>query len=416
MINFKLIASELYDSLVSGQEELSGMMVKEITTEFMKQFIETCLEHEMKEFLSREKYEHHSKKEKKKRYRNGFTPKKIVTPLGVVDIAVPRDRNSSFQPTLVPKHQKDFAQLPEVIISLYARGMSQRDIALMVEDIYKKRISQATISLIIQSITGLVNSFRRRELDKLYPVVFIDGLYFPVKENNIVRKMCLYTMIGVTCEGQKECLGFWLRPTESAKEWQKIFKEIKSRGVEEINILCCDGLSGLKKVIEKEFPSTLIQRCVIHLVMNSLKYISNDKDIKQIRACFRRIYKANNEEEALLELQKTKEIWESKYKNLMKPWEQNWEDARLMFDFPIDVRRIFYTNNAVESYNKELRKMTKNKGPIANREALYRMCYLRTEELYNRCWYRRINKWRVIKMYFYNYFKDSTRNIQLLEL
>lgn len=308
--------------------------------------------------------------------RNGFGEKIIQGSFGETKISVPRDRDGSFEPIVVPKRQRDVSEIEGKVLAMYARGMSQRDISATIEDIYGFELSQDKISTITDSILDDVKSWLQRPLKQLYTFVFVDCIYVKMKnDHGTVDNHAVYVILGVDAEGYKEILGLYISPTESKSTWMKIFDSIKARGVEDILFLSMDGVSGLEDGVQSIFPKTVVQRCIVHLVRNAMKYIPS-KHLKEFCADCKAMYGAVSLESAEEALDTLKAKWEKEYPGAVKVWSNNFSHIRQLFNYPSDIRRIMYTTNAIESVNSSLRKVTK-KGFFDNEYAVFKVFYLR---------------------------------------
>ncbi len=339
--------------------------------------LQEMMDAEFEEHMGYKKYE---QKKAKTNYRNGSTSKTVKTSQGVVELEMPRDRNASFQPVVVEKNCRDISDVDSKIINLYARGMSTRDISESINDIYGIDVSAPMISAITDKIIPKALEWQNRALDTIYPIVFIDCVHFNVKSDNMVSKKAAYVVLGVNEAGYKEILGIWIGENETAKFWLSVLTDLKSRGVKDILILCSDGLTGIKQAISSVFPNTVQQRCIVHLIRNSCKYLSY-KDRKSFCSDLKTIYSANNEETARANLDKCKSKWQEKYPYAFKPWEDNWNELCSMFNYVPELRKIMYTTNAIESLNSAFRKFTKIRTVFPTDESLFKSLYLAQDKI-----------------------------------
>ena len=322
--------------------------------------------------------------------RNGASSKIVRSQLGELEIDIPRDREASFEPQLVPKHQKDVSGIEDRVLAMYAKGQSQRDITATIQDIYGFNISPETVSKITDRIIPLVQEFRNRALKKFYPFVFVDAMYTPVKTETGAGQKALYNMIGIDVDGCKDVLGFWLSEDESSRQWIQILEEIKQRGVEDILFISLDGLKGLEDAIKTIYPQTTTQRCIVHLMRNSTRYIPRKrwaefaKDIKAV-------YKAVSLDEAAVLFESFQTKWAAD-QSAVKVWSKNWDAVARLFELPAAIRKIIYTTNTIESYHNQLRKVTNGKGSFPSEMALFKLIYLRINEI-RRTWDRPIQNW-----------------------
>lgn len=316
--------------------------------------------------------------------RNGKSTKTMKSNLGLFDLDVPRDREGSFEPAIVKKHQTDVSHLESAVIGMYAKGMTTRDIATQINDIYGMDASPTLISNITDKVIPMLKEWQSRPLESIYPIIFMDAIHFKVRKDNTIISKADYAVIGVNLEGKKDVLGIWIGSAESSKYWLLVLNELKNRGVNDILIACVDGLNGFKEAIHAVFPNTEIQRCIIHQIRNSSKYISY-KDLKAFNADLKFVYKAPSEDVALAELDKLEEKWGDKYLIAIKSWRNNWDELATFFKYPPEIRKIIYTTNAMESYNRQLRKVTKSKSIFPNDEALLKILYLATVDITKKC-------------------------------
>jgi putative transposase len=340
--------------------------------------VEKMLEQEMEEHLGYQKHERGSKAAGNS--RNGKIPKTVQSSYGPVNIEVPRDRNSDFEPQVVKKRQTSISAFENKIISMYARGMTTRDIQDHIQEIYGAEISPTTVSHITEKVLDVAKEWQTRPLEKTYPITYFDAIHYKVRQDGKVVCKAAYTCLGVNLDGRKEVLGLWVGESEGAKFWLRIFTELKNRGVQNIFVSCMDGLKGMPEAIQAVFPMADIQLCIIHMIRNSLKYVSH-KYSKEFIKDLKLIYKAETEEKAwdnVIELQKK---WEAKYPLAVNPWIAHWENVKTFFKFPEAIRTIIYTTNAVESLHRQFRKTTKNRSVFPNDESLLKLLYLSVTNL-----------------------------------
>ena len=333
--------------------------------------------------------------------RNGSSKKTVQSEDGELELSIPRDRNGSFEPVLVPKHQRRIAGLDEKILALYARGNSTRDISAQLHELYGGATLSATvISEVIESVTDDVKAWQARPLDEVYPIVYLDALYVNIKVSGRVSKRAVYVVLGVDTEGNKQLLGLWIgeAETEGAKFWLKVLTDLKNRGMRDILIACCDGLKGFPKAIEAVYPHTQVQLCIVHLVRNCMKYVPW-KDRKAVAADLKPIYRAATLEEAEAALDAFSEKWDALYPAVSQVWVRNWENIIPLFDYPMEIRRVIYTTNAIESVNRSLRKVIKTKAVFPSEEAVFRLMYLAMNNI-SKKWNRPIRDWRAALSHF----------------
>ena len=307
--------------------------------------------------------------------RNGTTPKKLHTESGSIDLEVPRDRVGTFHPLIVPKGTSRLDGFNERIISLYASGMTVRDIQAHLLDLYQVEVSPDLISRVTDAVHAEVKEWQARPLDRVYPVVWVDGLVCKVRDEGVVRNKCAYLVMAIDTEGRKVILGIWVQATEGAKFWLHVLNELRNRGVEDVLVLVCDGLTGLPEVAEKVWPQCWVQTCIVHLVRNCLAVCSY-RDRKRVAADLKAIYRADGEQAAAAALDEVEETWGFKYPGIIRMWRSKWERVIPFLAFPPEIRKVVYTTNALESVNYQLRKVTRNRGHFPNDEALVKLLYL----------------------------------------
>lgn len=326
--------------------------------------------------------------------RNGSYKKTLKSELGAVELAIPRDRNGEYEPKIIPKHERTADGIEEKILSLYAGGMTTRDVAEQIKTLYDVEISSEFVSNVTNRIMPLVSEWQNRPLESTYAFLFLDAIHYKVREDKHVVNKAAYVALGVTMDGQKEVLGIWIGANESSKFWLGVLNDLHNRGVKNVLVFCVDGLSGFKEAIAAVYPYAKIQRCIIHQLRSSTRYISY-KDLKAFVADIKRVYSAVNEEEALEYLLIAKEKWEKKYPNAIKTWEDNWDNLNTFFAFPEYIRKIMYTTNAIESLNSQFRKVTKTKLIFPNDDSLLKMLYLATEKI-SKKWTRTYRDWDLV--------------------
>lgn len=307
--------------------------------------------------------------------RNGSTPKTVSTVNGPVAIAVPRDRNGSFEPAIVPKKVRRLGNLNSVVLSLYSRGMTTRDIEAHLEEVYGASVSRELISNITEVVVDEIKAWQSRPLDEVYPILYIDGLRLRIKDNGVVTTKVAYLAIGVDLEGRKHALGVWIQDSEGAKFWQKVVIDLRNRGVRDILIACCDGLTGLPDAIRSIYPETVVQTCVVHVIRNAMRFVSY-KDRKKVATAMRTIYSAATTEAAELALKDFDTQFGAQYPGAIDVWRNAWPEFVPFLDFPVELRKIVYTTNAIESINFQLRKITKNRGHFPDKDAAMKLLYL----------------------------------------
>lgn len=349
--------------------------------------IKEMMESEMDEHLGYEKSERSDNDD----YRNGYKKKRINSSYGSMEIEVPQDRQSSFEPQVVKKRQKDISDIDQKIISMYAKGMTTRQISDTLMDIYGFEASEGFISDVTDKLLPQIEEWQTRPLDSVYPVIFIDAIHYSVRDNGVIRKLAAYVMLGISVEGKKEVLTIQVGENESSKYWLSVLNELKNRGVKDILIICADGLTGIKEAIAAAFPDTEYQRCLVHQVRNTLKYVA-DKDKKLFSADLKKIYNAASEQSGREMLDTVSEKWSDKYPNAMKSWYKNWDAITPIFKFSSDVRTIIYTTNAIESLNSQFRRLNAQRSVFPSDQALLKALYLSTFEATKK-WTMSIRNW-----------------------
>lgn len=361
--------------------------------EFVGDILENGLEAELDDELGYSKYDYRNKDTDNS--RNGHSTKTMKTSFGEVDIAVPRDRKGEFEPQFVRKQQTSLSgDIEEKILSMYAKGMTTRDIDAHIREIYGIEVSDSTVSRITDKILPVVKEWQQRPLEEIYAVVFLDAIHYHVRSEGQIVKKAVYIAIGINMEGIKEVLGMWVGENESAKYWLSILNGLKNRGVEDILIACVDGLTGFDNAIEAVYPQTEIQQCIIHQIRNTTRFVSY-KDIKALMADLKRVYAAVDEETALYELEAFGEKWNSKYPKIAQSWEANWPKLSTYFKYPQEVRTLIYTTNAIEGFNRQLRKVTKSKSVFPTDDSLLKMLYLAMIDITKK-WTGKRRDWGII--------------------
>ena len=309
--------------------------------------------------------------------RNGHSNKTVQSNHGEMELSIPRDRQGSFEPVLVPKHQRRIAELDEKILALYARGMSTRDISAQLEELYGAKVSASLISEVTDSVLEEVKAWQTRPLDEGYPIVYLDALYVNIKVSGRISKRAVYVALGIDREGEKHLLGLWIGEAEAegAKFWLRVLTELKNRGLKDILIACCDGLTGFPDAIQAVYPQTQVQLCIVHLMRNCLKYVPW-KDKKQVAADLKPIYQAATIEEEERALDAFSQEWDDLYPAISQIWLRHWEHVIPIFDYPMAIRRVIYTTNAIESLNRSFRKIIKTKAVFPDEESVFKLLYL----------------------------------------
>ncbi len=337
--------------------------------------IESMLAAELDNHLGYDEYERNDSSDA----RNGKKQKQIRSKYGEMTIDVPQDRNSSFEPKVVRKRQKDISNIEDKIISMYAKGLTTRQISDQVEDIYGFEVSEGMVSDITDRLLPEIEDWQQRPLSQVYPIVYIDAVHFSVRDNHVIKKLAAYVILGINEDGRKEVISIQIGQNESSKYWLSVLNELKNRGVRDILILCADGLSGIKESINVAFPNTEYQRCIVHQVRNTLKYVA-DKDKKEFAADLKTIYHAPAEEQGHARMLEVTEKWHEHYPNAMKSWSANWDVISPIFKFSADVRKVIYTTNAIESLNSTYRRLNRQRSVFPSDISLLKALYLATFE------------------------------------
>lgn len=375
-----------------------------------KEVLETLFDREMSEFLGYERYDQKSKETDNS--RNGHSQKQVKSKFGAIDLEVPRDRKSDFEPAVVKKRQRDISGLEEKIISMYAKGMTTRDIQAHIDDIYGYELSAETISNITDKVLERAKEWQGRPLKGLYSIVFMDAMFLKMRTEGHVRNVAVYAVVGIDLEGVKEVLGLWIAETESSKFWLTVLNEVKNRGVEDILIFSVDGLTGISEAIRAVYPQAEIQRCVVHQIRNSLKYVSW-KERKVVARDLKSVYKAATEKEALSALEAFEKSWNKKYPHIATSWRRNWGELATYFKYPAEIRTLIYTTNPIESLNRGLKKVTKNRSVFPNEEALFKLLYLAVGDI-SKKWTMRIRDWAMIFSQLNVYFEERLKKYSLV--
>ena len=386
---------------VIGKDGLVQRLIKDV--------LENILEVEMGEHLGRDKYDRQTDIDQDDRnYRNGYSKKTLRSSFGDVDLDVPRDRKAEFEPQIIKKYETVCNELDKKIISLYAKGMSTRDIQAEVEDLYGITLSPSMISKITDKVIATATEWQNRMLDEIYPIVYLDAMYFKVRSNGKIVNKAVYICLGYTLEGYKDILGIWVDEAEGAKFWLSICNDLKNRGVKKILIACMDGLKGLPQAIKTVFPTVDIQTCIVHQIRNSIKYIAS-KDKKAFMKDLKEVYKATTEELALAQLDNLKEKWGSNYGMVIDSWYNNWNNLDTFFKFSPQIRKLIYTTNVLEGFNRQVRKFTKVRTIFPTDESLNKCVYLATMEIMEK-WTQPIHNWGTTLAELSLYLEEQLRD------
>ncbi|MGJ0316605.1 IS256 family transposase [Aliarcobacter cryaerophilus] len=366
---------ELRRQIREGKEiSLDGIL--EEFKSLLRESLQTASEEELTSHLG---YEKHQESENTN-YRNGHSRKSLKTKYGQVDVAIPRDRDGTFEPKLVPKRERILKGSEELILSLYAKGMSVADISTHLDDLYGYQLSEQTISNITEAIMDKAKEWQNRPLEAIYPIVFMDATVLKIRVDRVVKNIAAYIMLGITLEGKKEILGIWIGENETSKYWLTLLNELKNRGVEDILIFAIDGLNGFNQAIQAVYPKAEIQRCIVHQIRSSLKFVSW-KDRKAVAKDLKTVYGAKTEEDAQIALTEFNDIWGSKYPHIAQSWINNWNELATFFKYPKSIQTLIYTTNPIESLNSNIKRKTNSKGSFPTIDSAFKMLYMSTQEV-----------------------------------
>ena len=362
---------------------------EELVKELFGDVIKEMLEAELEEELGYSKHDYRNKETDNS--RNGYTKKTINSSHGKIELSIPRDRKGEYEPVVVKKHQRSIASIEDRILSMYARGMTYKDIQAHMEEIYGSALSTESISRITDKIIPIVSEWRNRPLEEVYSIIYMDAVFYKVTESNQIKNKALYIAFGINLEGMKEVLGIWIAESESSKYWLGVLNELKNRGVKGVMFFSIDGLVGMEEAIGAVYPRAKIQRCVVHQIRYSMKFVAW-KDRKAFAADLKKVYKADTKEAAQNALQAFEEKWGEKYPFSIKSWKDNWESLSTYFAYPKEIRTLIYTTNPIESLNRQLKKVTKNRGVFPNDMALMKLAYLAINNI-SKKWKLRLKDW-----------------------
>ena len=389
-----------------GIKDLAGVhaLVKELTSDF----IQEAMDAELEEELGYSKYDYKNKQTDNS--RNGSYKKTVTSSQGEIELEVPRDRKGEYEPQIVKKHQTDISSIEDKIIFLYSQGVSTRDIEKTMQEMYGIEVDATRVSKITDKLLPVIREWQNRPLESVYAMVMLDAIHYKVREDGMVVKKAVYIATGTDLQGKKDVLGLWVGATESSKYWLGVLSGLKNRGVSDILIVSVDGLTGFTEAIAAAFPKAEVQRCIIHQIRSSTRYVSY-KDVKAFTAALKPIYKAPTEEAALVALDELERAWGVKYPAAIKSWREHWTELATMFKYPEQIRRIIYTTNALENFNRQLRKVTKTKSAFVSDDALLKQLYLITMQVTEK-WTMPLKDWGSILMCLMVYFGDRV-NISL---
>lgn len=376
--------------------------IQDMLKDLFASTIQEMLEAELEDHLGYERYDNQNKSTSNS--RNGYRSKRVKSDFGEVKLNIPRDRNGNFQPRVIQNYENDISGIEDQVIGMYSKGMSTRDISSHLKSIYGVDISHTLVSKITDIVLPLANEWQNRPLDSIYPIVFMDAVHYKVRIDGRIINKAAYAAIGINLEGTKEVLGIWVGENESSKYWLKVLTEIRNRGVKDILIASVDGLSGFSEAIKAVFPDTEIQRCIVHQIRNTLGYVSY-KHRKEFAKDLKNVYTALNEEVALNELTLLEEKWNDKYEIALRSWRNNWNELSTYFKYPQEIRTLIYTTNSMESYNRQLRKVTKSKSIFPSDNSLHKSLYLATIDISDK-WTQKVRNWSQILAHLSIYFEE----------
>lgn len=382
---------EFIQQFIAENDIRSAHDIEIALRDMMKETLQEMLENELTEQLGYTKYEYSD--DEKTNYRNGYSKKTVHSTNGDIELNIPRDRNGEFEPIIVEKGSKDISNIEEKIIKMYARGISNREIYNQMQELYGVKISPDMVTAITDKIIPNIKEWQKRPLDDVYPVVFVDATYFYVRNEGVVGKKAVYVILGINSQGYKDILGFYVGESESAKYWLNILNELKSRGLKDILILCADGLKGLPEAISTAYPNTEFQRCIVHMIRNTMAYVSY-KDRKELATDLKTIYRASTAEEGYENLIELREKWIKRNINL-DSWINNWDNVSTFFKYGPELRKIIYTTNSIESLNNSYKRINKGRPTFPSIQSLEKSVYLATEIITEK-WNQPYHNWGVI--------------------
>ena len=390
----KTAPQELLKEYVKSQQFSSTAEIMSAMKEMFRDVIQTAMEVELDEELGRERCQRAESSDSTPNYRNGYSRKTVKTQLGEVDIKVPRDRKGIYEPKIIGKYSRNADGMEEKILALYACGMSQRDIAEQIQELYNVEISPELVTKITEKIMPEVTAWQNRPLEKVYPFIFMDAIHYKVKEDHRYVTKAAYVVLGINMDGRKDILGVWIGEHESSKFWLSVLNDLKSRGIMDVYLFCTDGLCGMMEAIQAVYPQSRLQRCIVHQIRSSTRFVSW-KDIKQVVADLKKIYTAVTLDEAENALLQFGETWRKQYPSCVKSWEENWDILSTFFEYPPEIRKIIYTTNIIEGLNRQFRQITKNKPSFTSDDSLRRMLYLASQRIVKH-WKSRCQNWDLV--------------------
>ena len=393
---------ELLKELIQLTGTKTALQAQDLVKEILSGTLETMLNSELEEELGYSKYDYKNKQTENS--RNGYSKKNILTSNGEIELNIPRDRAGEYEPQIIEKHQTRLSgDIEEKIISMYAKGMTQNDISSHIQDMYGFEVSDSVVSRITDKILPIAKEWQMRPLERIYAIMFLDAIHYNVRQEGRVVKKAVYIAIGITLEGIKDVMGLWIGENESAKYWLSVLNELKTRGIEDILIACTDNLTGFADAISAVYPKADLQHCIIHQIRNSTKYVSY-KDIKALMADLKKVYRATTEQQASDNLEDFREKWSGKYPKIYESWKRNWGNLSTYFAYPPEIRKIIYTTNQIENFNRQLRKVSKAKSIFPNDDSLFKILYLATCDI-TRKWTGKRLDWNPIRMQLAIYYE-----------
>lgn len=401
--------SEILRRLIEEYDVQTTKDVQEMLKDLFAGTIQEMLEAEIEDHLGYERYDNKNKGTSNS--RNGYRSKKVKSDFGEVKLSIPRDRNGEFEPIVVKNYNNDISGIEDQVIGMYSKGMSTRDISTHLKSIYGIDVSHTLVSKITDRVLPLANEWQNRALDTIYPIVFMDAIHYKVRSEGRIINKAAYIAIGINLEGVKEVLGIWIGENESSKYWLKVLTDIKNRGVKDILIASVDGLVGFSDAIKAVFPDTEVQRCVVHQIRNTLNYVSY-KHRKEFAKDLKLVYAATTEDVALNELTLLEEKWGQHYAIALKSWRNNWDELATYFKYPQEIRRLIYTTNSMESYNRLLRKVTKSKAVFPSDDSLHKSLYLATMDISEK-WTQKVRSWNQILAHLSIYFEERISSLMI---
>lgn len=399
----------LIKQLIAEYQPKTAQDAHDTVKDLLGDMIQGLLEGELEDELGYSKYDYHEKETNNS--RNGYSKKTVRSSSGNIELDIPRDRNGEFEPQVVKKYQRDVSNIEDQVLSMYAKGMTTRDISTHLKSVYGVDASAEMISRMTNKVLPIAKEWQNRPLTEKYAIVFMDAIHYNVRENNAIVKKAVYIAIGIKLDGKKEVLGMWIGGNESAKYWLGVLNEIKNRGVKDILIVSVDGLSGFGEAIHAVYPQTEIQRCIVHQIRYSTRFISY-KDIKSYMKDLKLVYQASTEDIALQQLDALEDKWGKKYSSSISSWRNNWPSLSTYFKYPLELRKIIYTTNAIENFNRQLRKVTKTKSIFPTDDSLFKSLYLAMMDITAK-WKGKPREWPKIMEQLFIYFEDRISTADL---